>query len=62
VVHPSEFSPNEAWNFFKLNHGPVSTEVDGEFDVFALMDAANLYILGIEFVPVGSLGDATSQI
>jgi len=62
VVHPSDFSPNEAWIFFKLNHVPVSTELEGEFDVFALMDAASLYILGTEFVPAGSLCDATSQI
>jgi len=26
------------------------------------MDAARLYILGTEFVPVGSLGDAAPQI
>ena len=62
MVHPSEYSPNEAWIFLKLNHVPVSTELEGVFDVFALIDAANLNILGIEFVPGGSLGDATSQI
>lgn len=62
MVHPSEYSPNEAWVFFKLNHVPVSTEQEGEFDVFAVMDAASLYILGTELVPVGSLGHATSKI
>ena len=62
MVHPSEFSPNEAWVFFKLNHVPVSTEQEGEFDVFAVMDAASLYILGTELVPVGSLSDAESQV
>jgi len=62
VVHPSELSTNEAWIFFKLKQVPVSTQREGEFDVFALMDAARLYILGTEFVPVGSLGDAAPQI
>src|SRR6056297_1278151 len=62
MVHPSDYYPNEAWIFFKLNHVPVSTELEGEFDVFGLMDAASLYILGTEFVPVGSLGNAASQI
>lgn len=62
MVHPSEYSPNEAWIFFKLNHVPVSTEVEGDFDVFALMDAASLYILGTEFIPAGSLGDASLQV
>ena len=62
MVHPSEFFPNEAWIIFKLNHVPVSTELEGEFDVFGLMDAASLYILGTEFVPVGSLDNAASQI
>jgi hypothetical protein len=62
MVHPRDYYPNEAWIFFKLSHVPVSTELEGEFDVFALMDAASLYILGTEFVPAGSLADANAQI
>lgn len=61
-MHPSQFSPNEAWIFFKLNDAPVSTERDGDFDVFALMDAASLFILSSEFVPIGSLSSAASEI
>lgn len=61
-MHPNQFSPNEAWIFFQLNHVPLSTERDGEFDVFALMDAASLFILGSEFVPAGSLGSAVSEM
>lgn len=62
MLHPSQFAPNEAWVFFKLNNLPVSTELDGEFDVIALMDAASLFILGSEFVSVGSSGSAAPQI
>jgi len=62
MVHPSDYSPNQAWIFFKLNYVPVSTEFEGEFDVYALMDAASLYILGTEFVSVGSLDDAASKV
>src|SRR6056297_2731993 len=62
MVHPSDYYPNEAWIFFKLSHVPVSTELEGEFDVFAMMDAASVYILGTEFVPAGSLADADAPI
>lgn len=62
MVHPSDYSPNQAWILFKLSHVPVSTELEGEFDVFALMDAASQYILGTEFVPAGLLADANTQI
>ena len=62
MLHPSQFYVNEAWIFFKLNDRPISTEIDGEFDVFALMDAASLYTLGSEFIPVASLDSAIAEM
>ena len=54
MLHPNQFRVNDAWIAFKLNDAPVSTESDGDFDVIAIMDAASCFILGSEFVPVGS--------
>jgi len=54
VFDPSQFQVNEAWIAFKLNDAPVGTEVDGDFNVLALMDAASCMILGAEFVRAGS--------
>ncbi len=50
MLHPNQFQVNEAWIAFKLNDAPVVTEVDGDFNVLALMDAASCMILGTEFV------------
>lgn len=50
MLHPNQFSVNEAWIVFKLNHGPIHTEEDGDFDYIAMMDAASCFILS--FVPV----------
>jgi len=52
VFEPSQFQVNETWIVFKLNNAPVSTNVDGDFNVLALMDAASCFILGTEFVSV----------
>ncbi len=54
MLHPNQFQVNEAWIAFKLNDAPVVTEVDGDFDVLALMDAASCMILGTEFVRADS--------
>jgi len=54
MFHPNKFQVNEAWIAFKLNDAPVVTEVDGDFDVLALMDAASCMILGTEFIRAGS--------
>ena len=54
MLHPNQFQVNEAWIVFKLNDAPVQKEADGDFNVFALMDAASCYILGSEFVSVRS--------
>jgi len=50
MYEPSQFQVNETWILFKLNDVPVSTSEDGDFNVFALMDAASCYILSTEFV------------
>lgn len=52
MYEPSQFQINETWIVFKLNEYPVSTIEDGDYNVFALMDAASCFILGIEFVSV----------
>jgi len=61
-MHPSQFSVNETWIFFKINDHPVSTQADGDFDAFALMDAASLFMLGVEFVRVGSYESCNAEI
>lgn len=62
MLQPGQFTPNEAWILFKLNQVPISTGTDGEFDIIALMDAASLFILGSEFVPVGTLDNADTEL
>jgi len=52
MLHPQQFEVNETWIAFRLNNAPVRTELDGDFNCIALMDAASCFILGTEFVPV----------
>ena len=52
MLHPKQFEVNEAWIAFRLNNAPVRTELDGDFNCIALMDAASCFILGTEFIPV----------
>jgi len=54
MLHPNQFDVNEAWIAFRLNRVPIRTEDDGDFTCIALMDAASLYILGTELVPVSA--------
>ena len=51
MLHPDQFRVNEAWIVFRLNDAPIRTEVDGDFNCFALMDAASCFILTTVFVP-----------
>ena len=51
MLHPNQFSVNEAWIVFKLNDDPIRTEQDGDFDFIALMDAASCFILSSAPVP-----------
>ncbi|WP_418314938.1 hypothetical protein [Piscinibacter sakaiensis] len=46
MLQPEQFEPNEAWIAFRLNDAPLHTAADGDFDFFALMDAASRLILG----------------
>ncbi len=54
VLHPNQYQVNETWITFQLNDAPVVTEKDGDFDMFAIMDAASCFILGTGFVPTDS--------
>jgi hypothetical protein len=51
-IHPKGFKVNETWIAFRINSAPVRTEEDGDFNCFALMDAASCFILGMEMVPI----------
>jgi hypothetical protein len=53
MLHPSQFAVNEAWLAFQLNETPIHTELEGDFNCIALMDAASCYILGNAFAPAG---------
>lgn len=48
MLHPNQFTVNDAWIGFRLNDAPIVTERDGDFDCLALMDAASCYIIGME--------------
>lgn len=51
MLHPNQFQVNQAWILFKLNDAPVVTGSDGDFNLFALMDAASCFILSSALVP-----------
>jgi len=53
MLHPNQFKVNEAWLVFKLNELPIRTELEGDFNCIALMDAASCFILGNAFAPTG---------
>jgi hypothetical protein len=54
MLHPNQFQVNETWIIFQLNDAPVITDRDGDFNVFALMDAASCFILDTGSIPVES--------
>jgi hypothetical protein len=60
MLHPNQFQVNEAWIVFKLNHEPIHTELDGDMDFLALMDAASCFILGS--APVASIAAELTQL
>jgi hypothetical protein len=51
MLHPQQFEVNEAWIAFRINSLPIRTELDGDFNCIALMDAASCFILSWEFIP-----------
>ena len=54
MLHPNQFTVNEAWIAFRLNDAPIQTEADGAFNCLALMDAASCFILASEFIPANA--------
>jgi len=56
MLHPDQFQVNEAWIAFRLNEWPVHTEQDGDFDIFAFMDAASCFLLSSRPVPASGEG------
>jgi threonine synthase len=62
MLHPTQFEVNEAWLAFKLNETPICTEMEGDFDCIALMDAASGFILGNAFAPAGKAGPSTMEV
>lgn len=56
MLHPNQFTVNDAWIAFRLNDAPIVTERDGDFDSLALMDVASCYILGMDMYPAGATG------
>jgi len=56
MLHPNQFKVNEAWLVFQLNDVPIRTDLEGDFNCIAFMDAASCFILGTEFVPADSKG------
>jgi hypothetical protein len=53
MLHPNRFKVNAAWLVFQLNELPIRTELDGDFNCIALMDAASCFILSSAFAPAG---------
>src|SRR5512145_326463 len=53
MLHPKQFKVNEAWLAFKLNELPISTDLEGDFNCIAFMDAASCFILANTFAPAG---------
>lgn len=60
MLHPNQFQVDEAWIAFKLNDPPIHTEQEGDFDLFALMDAASCFILSS--APVSTKSAELSQL
>jgi hypothetical protein len=61
VLEPNQFDVDEAWIAFQLNDMPIRTELDGDFNCLALMDAASCFILGSEFIPAGAAGPSEME-
>jgi hypothetical protein len=62
MLHPDQFTVNEAWLVFKLNDRPIRTELEGDFNCIALMDAASCFILGNTFAPAGEPEPSTMAV
>ena len=60
MLHPNQFEVNEAWIAFKLNDAPIPTDIDGDFNLIALMDAASCFILSSLPVPAKAVLQPTA--
>lgn len=47
MLTPSQFSENEAWLAFVATTKPIQTEIDGDFNLMVLVDAATGVICNI---------------
>ncbi|NKB76823.1 MAG: hypothetical protein GKR96_07170 [Gammaproteobacteria bacterium] len=61
MLSPDQFEVNEAWILFKLNTIPLSTSLEGDFNVFGLMDAASCFLLGTAFVHIDAFELSTLE-
>ena len=61
MLHPNQFTVNDGWIAFRLNEAAIVTEVDGDFDCIALMDAASCYILGMEMYSARAKGPSAQE-
>lgn len=61
MLHPNQFTVNDAWIAFRLNEVHIATERDGDFDCIALMDAASCYILGMEMYSARATGPSRQE-
>ena len=62
MLHPNQFRINEAWIAFQLNGAPIHTEANGNFNCFALMDAASCFILCSELIPVTDAEPSKAEV
>jgi hypothetical protein len=60
-LHPGQFQVNQAWIAFTLNEAPLRTRDEGDFNIFALMDAASCVLLAQEFVPAEAAGPSMAH-
>jgi hypothetical protein len=50
MLHPNQFVVDQAWIVFQVNDTPIPTEENGDFNIFALMDAASCYLVSSKLV------------
>jgi nucleotide-binding universal stress UspA family protein len=61
MLHPSQFTVNDAWIGFRLNDAAIVTGRDGDFDCLALMDAASCCIVGMEMYSARATGPSEQE-
>lgn len=61
MLHPNQFTVNDAWIGFRLNDAALVTERDGDFDCLALMDAASCSIVGMEMYSARATGPSKAE-